>query len=77
MKIKFPILNLDFIPISNPHPNSKCRQMILGNIYSVERPHGACAFDGLRKYQPIQIGPKKIHFGKTHFSDPNYDTQIC
>ena len=41
---------------------------------------GARAFDELRRYQSIQMGPKNVHFGETHFKDrnkePNTDFQI-
>ena len=46
----------------------------------LSRPRGAWAFDKLRRFhtRPLRFnwGPKNVHFGKTHFRDPNIDASI-
>ena len=49
-------------------------------VYNIlSSPRGAWAFDELRGYhtRPLQLdwGPENVHFGKTHFRDPNIDAR--
>ena len=52
----------------------RCWQM------SLSSPRGARAFHELRRYhtRPSRFnwGPKNVHFGKTHFRDPNSNAEI-
>ena len=49
----------------------------LGHLSS---PRGVRAFHELRRYhtRPLQLnwGPQNVHFGKTHFWDPNINDRI-
>ena len=60
-----------------------CASTILKDfsISAAGHPSEARAFDKLRRYHTRTLrfirGPKNIHFGKTHFRDPNIDARIC
>ena len=49
-------------------------------LYQACAKFGAWAFDKIRKYQhrisQLNWGPKIVHFGKTHFKEPNINAQI-
>ena len=58
--------------------NSKLKRSLSHNLSSwpAERPHRAWAVDKIRRSQPMQSGPKFVHFGKIHSKDPNIGAQI-
>ena len=56
----------------------KRKEILVKNILS--SPRGPWAFDELRRYhtRPLRLnwGPKNVHFGKTHFRDPDIDARV-
>ena len=53
---------------------------IQGDKISLSSPRGARNFHELRRYhtRPLRLnwGPENVHFGKTHFWDPNINLRI-